>query len=339
MADNGNFAVVVIGGSAGAVESVMALGRLLPADLEAAVLIALHLSPSSPSILTELIGRRAGMKVESTVDGDELAPGRIYVAQPDLHLVVEPGRIRLGRGPRENGHRPAVDPLFRTAARVYGTRVIGVILSGNLDDGSSGLREIRACGGRAIVLDPADCAFAGMPTNAIDIAGADAIVPEADLAATIVDFVKQVSHQEHGRHPTERLSRDISTGGAHAMLEDEWDTGRPSTFGCPDCGGVLWEYDDGQLTRFRCRVGHAYNEEALLEAQNEGIERAMWAALRALKEAAQQSDRIRERMEQRGHADIARRFAKRSQEHEARSEIIRHALHGFSKELQQQEAD
>lgn len=326
MAKTESFGIVVIGGSAGAVESVMALGGALPGDLDAAVLIALHVSPSAPSVLTELIGRRSALAVSSAIDGDEIVPGRIYVAQPDLHLVVEAGRIKLGRGPRENGHRPAVDPLFRTAARIYRNRVIGVVLSGNLDDGSSGLREIRACGGRAIVLDPADCAFAGMPSNAIDVAGADAVVPAAELAPTVVEFVRQVARQASSPVPE---SGDISTGGQHAMMEDEREIGRPSAFGCPDCGGVLWEYDDGQLARFRCRVGHAYNEEALLEAQNEGIERAMWAALRALEESAEQAGRIVERMQQRGHTGIAQRFTSRAQEYAARAEIIRRALHGF----------
>jgi two-component system, chemotaxis family, protein-glutamate methylesterase/glutaminase len=298
MKKNENFAIVVIGGSAGAVETVMSLGRALPADLNAAVFIALHLSPSAPSALAELIGRKAAMRVAPAQDGEDIEPGRIYVARPDLHLVVEAGRVALGRGPRENGHRPSVDPLFRTAARVYKQRVIGVVLSGNLDDGSAGLREIRSCGGRAIVQDPADAAFPGMPSNALDIAGADATVSAAQLAERITEFVN-APNGSNGK--PDDVSHDIATGGRSPMTFDEREAGKPSPFGCPDCGGALWEVQDGQLVRYRCRVGHAYNEEALLEAQTEGIERAMWAALRALEEAAGQARRMTERMRQRGH--------------------------------------
>src|SRR5688500_12743455 len=168
METKADFAIVVIGGSAGAVETVIALGRELPGDLNAAVLISLHLSPSAPSALADLIGRRAAMRVGWADDGEVIVPGRIYVARPDHHLVIESGKVALGRGARENGHRPAVDPLFRTASHTYRERVIGVVLSGNLDDGAMGLREIRSCGGRAIVQDPRDSAFAGMPTNALD---------------------------------------------------------------------------------------------------------------------------------------------------------------------------
>jgi two-component system, chemotaxis family, protein-glutamate methylesterase/glutaminase len=324
---NENFAIVVVGGSAGAVEMVMALGRDLPGDLNAAVFIALHLSPSAPSALAELVGRRAGMVVALANDGEEIAPGRIYVARPDLHLVIEGGRVSLGRGPRENGHRPAVDPLFRTAARVFGPRVIGVVLSGNLDDGAMGLREIRTLGGRAIVQDPRDSAFAGMPTNAIDIAGADAIVPAAKLAEQIIEFAR---HTPKSKSPPQRPSADISTGARQPMSQDEREVGEPSVFGCPDCGGALWEMKDGEMTRFRCRVGHAYNEEALLEAQTEGIERAMWAALRALEEATDQAKRMTERMRSRGHDSIARRLHEKAREHEARARIIRHALQSLT---------
>jgi two-component system, chemotaxis family, protein-glutamate methylesterase/glutaminase len=327
MATDENFAIVVVGGSAGAVETVMALGRELPADLNAAVLIVLHLSPSAPSGLAELIGRKAAMRVGWARDGEEIRAGRIYVARPDMHLVIESGTAGLGRGPRENGHRPAVDPLFRSAAAAYRERVIGVVLSGNLDDGAMGLRDIRRCGGRAIVQDPNDSAYAGMPTNALDIAGADAIVPAEKLAEQIVQFA---SRPRKSTSPPDHHSDDIATGARHPMSQDEREVGRPSVFGCPDCGGALWEMKDGEMVRFRCRVGHAYNEEALLEAQTEGIERAMWAALRALEEATAQANSMTERMRNRGHDSIARRLSEKAREHETRARIIRHALQSLN---------
>lgn len=315
--------VVVIGGSAGGVELSLRLARDLPKDLDAAVFIVIHLSPSAPSAFAELLNRRSALPVAWAQHGEPIQPGRIYLCPPDLHLLLEERHMCLGRGPRENGHRPAVDPLFRTAAHAHGPRVVGVIISGNLDDGSIGLREIRAMGGKAIVQNPDDAIYNGMPLNAIEEAGADAIVPAADLAATIAEFVRDLPGAANGENP---LPDDIADGGEAPMSSDEREDGAPSVFGCPDCGGVLWEVEEDEIVRYRCRVGHAYSDESLLSSQTEGVERAMWAALRTLEESAEQAHRLARRMRSRGHGSLHERFRSQALDHEERAGIIRRAL-------------
>lgn len=319
----GDFKIVVVGGSAGGVEASLSLAAGLSPELDAAVCIALHLAPTGPSLFAELLDRRTNMNVSWARDGDAIRPGHIYVAPPDQHLLIEPGYLRLGRGPRENGHRPAIDPLFRTAAHVYCERVIGVILSGNLDDGSAGLDEIRKMGGKAIVQDPADSPFNSMPLNAIEIAGADAVVPALHLAETIHQFVTAPNGKSG---LCEDLPDDIAAGGDAPMSTDEREQGQLSGYGCPDCGGALWEVRDGELVRYRCRVGHAYTEESLLEAMTDGVERAMWASLRALEEQAAQAHRLARRMKARGHAALTERFTKQALDAEQRAALIREAL-------------
>jgi two-component system chemotaxis response regulator CheB len=318
-----DFSIVVIGGSAGGVQAIIGVAEQLPADLNAAVFVALHLSPSAPSVLAELLNRRSAMQVEWAIDGVEIEAGTIYVAPPDKHLTLEPGHVALGRGPRENGHRPAIDPLFRTAAHVYCERVIGVVLSGNLDDGSVGLVEIRKMGGKAIVQDPTDSPYSGMPQNALDAAGADVVCPADQLADAIIELVNRPA-------PTIELCRDmpedIATGGKSPMAADEREEGELSVYGCPDCGGALWEIDDGKTLRFRCRVGHSYTDESLLEGMTDGVERAMWAALRALEEQATQARQLARRMKARGHSSLTERFLGQAVESEERALIIRRAL-------------
>lgn len=318
-----DFGVVVVGGSAGSVEGSLQLVQHLPEDLSAAVFICIHLSASAPSRFAELLNRRGRMRSGWARDGERITAGQIYVAPPDMHLLLEGGHICLGRGPRENGHRPAIDPLFRSAAHGYGERVIGVVLSGNLDDGTAGLREIRRMRGRAIIQDPDDALYPSMPRSALDEVGADAVVPLALVPDTIVEMVTQ-------RVPASaaigELPHDIAAGGEAPMSDDERTSGKLSAFGCPDCGGALWELQDGEIISFRCRVGHAYTDESLLEAQTDGVERAMWAALRALEEASAHAHRLARRMKARGHPDLMERFRNQALDAEERAAVIRRAL-------------
>lgn len=318
-----DFKIVVVGGSAGGVEASLALVAGLTPELDAAVCITLHLAPTGPSLFAELLDRRTKMKVSWARNGTRIRPGHIYVAPPDKHLLIEPGYLRLGRGPRENGHRPAIDPLFRTAAHAYCERVIGVVLSGNLDDGSAGLAEIRKMGGKAIVQDPDDSPFNSMPLNAIEIAGTDAIVPALQLSTTILQFINAAIEQPG---MCDDLPDDIAAGGEAPMSSDEREDGHLSRYGCPDCGGALWEVREGELVRYRCRVGHAYTEESLLEAMTDGVERAMWASLRALEEQAAQAHRLAQRMKARGHVALTERFIKQALDSEERAALIRAAL-------------
>lgn len=317
------FKIVVIGASAGGVEASLKLLHDLPRDLDAAVFLVVHLSPSAPSSLAEVLDRRSNLPVNWAQEGALIAAGHVYVAPPDRHVLIEGDRITLGSGPREGGHRPAVDPLFRTAAHSYCERVIGVILSGNLDDGSVGLAEIRRMGGYAIVQDPAEALYADMPANARAYAGADAVLPLSEIGKAIVAVVNEDAPAGTG---CAELPEDIAGGGKAPMSADEREQGILSPYGCPDCGGALWEIQGGELTRYRCRVGHAYSDESLLEAGRDGVERAMWAALRALEEHRDQAHRLARRMRARGHASLTKRFSQQALEAEERASLIRRAL-------------
>ena len=282
--------LIVIGASAGGVEAVSVLVAQLPADLPAAVCVVVHQPAYQVSRLTEVLARAGALPAVTATQGMPLRPGTIHVAPRDLHLLVEDGHLRLVHGPKENRVRPAVDPLFRSAALAFGPRVIGVVLSGALDDGTAGLWAIRDRGGIAVVQDPADALVSSMPASALAEVGADYVAPVDTLGRLIDQLTRQdIDPALFAAAPTEsvaQLEREVAIARideeAHQQAERY---GVPSRFGCPDCGGVLWDTrgDRGPM-RFRCETGHAYSAGSLAEMQADAVERALWAALRALED-------------------------------------------------------
>jgi two-component system chemotaxis response regulator CheB len=257
------------------------------------------------------------------VDGEPIVPGRIYVAPPGCHLLLNRGEVRLTRGAKENGHRPAVDPLFRTAARAYGAQVAGIVLSGNLDDGTAGLRRIQSHGGATIVQDPATALYRQMPDSALASVRADHVLSASEIGPLIGRLAE--GREEH------RMADELNPRAGdddylteHAAQEPN---GRPSTFTCPECHGALWESSDGEMVRYRCRVGHAYNPDSLLAEQDAALEAALWAALRALEEHLSLSSRMAERAELRGNAISSARFRERASDAAHRANVIRRVLH------------
>jgi len=246
----------------------------------------MHLAPESPGVLHDILQRAGPLEAVSPRQGERLRRGTIYVAPPDRHLIVEPGQLRLTKAPRENRFRPAVDPLFRSAAQSYGPATIGVILTGNLDDGTAGLAAIKQLGGTAIVQDPDDALFPAMPESAIANVAVDHVLPLAELARLLTALAVE--------HPGSRTAEvpllvDVENRIAkeeHAMDSELAKVSRPSTFACPECHGVLQELIDTVPLRFRCHTGHAYSVESLIAAVNHGVEEAMWNSIRALQEAA-----------------------------------------------------
>ncbi len=234
--------------------------------------------------------------------------------------------MHVVRGPEENLHRPAIDPLFRTAARAYGRRVVGVILSGTLDDGTAGLLTIKRRGGIAVVQDPDDAMFGEMPRSAIENVEVDYVLPLADIPALLVrlaqepipEETKPVSHAVEYESEIDELDPKA--------LEDSARPGHPSKYSCPACGGVLWELQDGHLIRFRCRVGHAYSAETLLNDQANGLETALWAALKTLEERIDLTRHMAKRAREQGRDVSAEQFERQAREAEDRSELIRRAL-------------
>lgn len=326
--------MIVVGASAGGVEAISQLVSNLPADLPAAIFVVLHIPAQSPSLLPNILNRviekrqpNSPLRAVHPQDGEKIKNGRIYVAPPDRHLIVKDGYIRLARGPRENNHRPAVDPLFRTAARTYGRRVVGVVLSGTLDDGTAGLLAIKQRGGVAIVQNPQEALYAGMPNSAIENVEVDYILPLSEMASVLVELAEQPVAIE-GEDPVSRdmeMEADMAELELGAMQNPER-PGTPSPFGCPDCGGVLWELDEERLVRFRCRIGHAYSSNSLLAAQSEALEEALWNALRALEEKAALTQRLAERAYDRNGKISAQRFEEQAQINHQRAALIRQML-------------
>jgi two-component system, chemotaxis family, protein-glutamate methylesterase/glutaminase len=278
--------IVVIGASSGGIEALRTLLAALPGDFPAAVCVVVHTAPQAPGVLPQIFARTSPLVVTNPRDGDALVPGRVYVAPPDRHLLVEPGRVRVTKGPKENRFRPAIDPLFRSAAQVFGPGAIGVVLTGSLDDGTSGLDVIKRLGGTAVVQDPADALYPSMPQSAIDHVAVDRVVRLADLAPLLVDLTRTRTEPWTG----ETVPVEVEVEVKIAKEENPVDAGleqigRPSPFACPECHGVLLQFNDAARPRFRCHTGHAYSIDSLVAAVSEGVEGSLWNAVRSLEEA------------------------------------------------------
>jgi two-component system chemotaxis response regulator CheB len=315
--------VVVVGASAGGVEALRTLVSGLPVDFPAAVLVVLHTPASSRSALAAILTRSGPLPAVQAREEDELRRGQILVAPPDRHLIVYDDRVTLSRGPRENGHRPAVDVLFRSAARALGPRVIGVVLSGTLDDGTAGLVAIRDRGGIGVVQSPDDAMYSGMPRAAIAGDHPQHILPVADIPALLTKLSEQQDEPPPGRTSSQLMDKEVAMAGQDPEVMNDPDRpGTPSGFACPDCHGVLFEIHEGQVRRFRCRVGHAWSPHSLAAQQTFAVEGALWMALRALEEKAALTDRMWRGARDRGHVITAQSFAAQAAEARASALVL-----------------
>ncbi|HEY3700057.1 MAG TPA: chemotaxis protein CheB [Spongiibacteraceae bacterium] len=321
-----NHDIIVIAASAGGVETLRRLVELLPKNLSASVFITLHVSRMGTSVMPSILSRAGAMPACHPIEGAAIQRGMIYVAPPDHHLLLRAQSIHLSHGPKENGTRPAADPMFRSAARMFGGRVIGVVLSGMLDDGSAGLEAIKARSGITIAQDPATALFPDMPKNAIARGVVDHIAPIDELAPLLVQLVQTPSAN------AEPMSRtlEVETNMADldlSILERDAQRGNPTDFTCPDCGGVLRRLDsDGGNAHFRCHVGHAWATESLQTAQVERVEESLWAALRVLDENAKLVRNLHTDAVARDLDGIAQHYGERLQEISAHAAAIRDLL-------------
>jgi two-component system, chemotaxis family, protein-glutamate methylesterase/glutaminase len=320
--------IVVIGGSAGSIGPLQGILRALPTDFRASILIVIHLREDSLA-LDENLSRWSLLPTRHPVDREAIRRGHVYVARPGFHLTVEEGVMRVMRGPRENRHRPAIDPLFRTAARTYGARVIGVVLSGRDDDGSAGLYAVKQRGGVAMVQDPKEAEYDIMPRRALEYATPHYILRTQDIAPNLIKLVHadegetvmstknpnpDISRKEPGR-----VAKDVPDANRETVYSDEGE-GSPSVFACPECGGVLWELKNKDLLRFRCRVGHSYSLHNLRQEMSQSSETALWAAMRALEEKAAMQRRAADGL---GENRIAQRLRDQSVADDANARLIR----------------
>ena len=300
------------------------LCSLLPKDLSAAVFIVLHLPPYPPSHLPEILSRAGQLPAIHPTKGEHILPGRIYTAPADHHLIVDDGRVTLSRGPQENGYRPSIDTLFRTAARTHGQKVVGVLLSGMLSDGVLGLEAIHSVQGVTIVQDPQEAMYPNMPRNALRGGRIDFTLPVKGIAEKLVELARQPVPQLNNHNEPANVA-ELAEHDRHLFITDEDNTPR-SLLTCPDCGGVLWEFKEGDATMFVCQIGHRYSLESMLNKQNESVEAALWAAVRALEERATLQRRMADISSERGSNGLAERFKNSAREAGHNADIIRKVL-------------
>jgi two-component system chemotaxis response regulator CheB len=306
----------------------MKLAEALPANFAAPIVVVLHISAQSPSLLPQILNRVGKLHAQEAREGERVQPGRIYTAVADHHVYIEDDKtLHLPKGPRENRHRPAIDPLFRSAALTYRSGCIGVILTGTLDDGTAGMLAVKKAGGVTIVQDPNDAVYPSMPQNVLDYVKVDYRLPLAEIAAKLVECLAQPCRTFERPADLETLEMEKKIVALDpATLQNDDRPGKPSPYSCPDCFGVLWEIDDGEYVRFRCRVGHAFSPETMLDAQSQVLEEALWSAIKTLEESARLSARLAETERRRGHQWLVQRFEEKERDARERAEVIRRFL-------------
>jgi two-component system chemotaxis response regulator CheB len=318
-------AVVVIGASAGGVEALRELVAGLKPGLPAAVLVVLHMSRDSASALSTILARAGPLPAANALDGEPLAPGRIRVGQSDRHLLVLDGCTRLSLGPAENGHRPAVDPLFRSAARAYGPRVIAVVLSGARDDGTAGMATVVARGGIGLVQHPDDALFDSMPRSAMEYVPQERVLPANAIGKAISELVMDRDDEPPELPDDPLLDAETAIATMEDVTTDET-VARPAGLACPSCHGALFELPGQPMPRYRCRVGHAWSAQTLLDEHAEALEGALWMALRALEEKSELSRRMATAARERGNGGAARRLETTGADAEEASTLIRELI-------------
>lgn len=322
----GNRDILAIGASAGGVEALMKLAGAFRPDLPAAVLVTLHLSSEFRSTLDEVLTRAGPLPAEFAADGERIRKSRIYIAPPNRHLLVEGDRIALGAGPRENNSRPAIDPMLRSAALCCGNRAIGVVLTGTLGDGASGLWAVKQCGGMTVVQDPRGAAFPEMPQTALDQVAPDHVVNLQHMPALLDSLVHQPTGEPGATPPDLAFEVRIAKGnGGYAMNEMDG-LGQRSVLACPDCHGVMWEIDEGGLTRYRCHVGHTYASDLMNLALDDGLRRALASAQRALEERVALASKLQAQARRSGHRHLTETWSTRAREFEQEMNVIRAAI-------------
>ncbi len=318
--------IVVIGASAGGMEALQKLVARLPADLPAALFVVWHLSPGLKSILPSVLNRAGPLRALHPEDGDRIEPGRIYVAPNDHHMLLEKGYVRITKGPKENRFRPAVDPLFRSAAYVYGPRAIGVVLTGALDDGTAGLWTIKLRGGTAIVQEPADAIIRSMPLNALEHTAADYQLPAGEIGVLLARLVREEAGPEPAlaAHETDKPRRVVKIAdGADPLEENVMGFGELSPFTCPECRGVLTLLKEDRIVRFRCHTGHALSASSLLHGMGEIVEEKLWDGIRALDETVMLLNRLGEQLARTGDTRAAEQCFDKAREAHERAQAIR----------------
>lgn len=292
--------IIVIGASAGGLKALGAIVGALPADIDAALFIVQHLAADTPSILPKILADVGSLPASHPSDGEPIQTGRIYVAPPDYHLLVNQGLMRVVRGPQENRFRPAIDALFRSAARTYGPRVVGVVLTGYLDDGTVGLQAVKKRGGVAIVQDPNEAEYPSMAKSALRYVKVDHCLPLAEIPDLLVHLSKEPAALEEAYPVTEEIEIESKIAeqqmNTQEFLKNVEAIGTRTTYTCPECNGSIWQIGKEEPLRFRCHTGHSFTADVFLAEQTQNLENALWSAVRAMEEKVTFSRQMAERM-------------------------------------------
>jgi two-component system chemotaxis response regulator CheB len=329
MADEQHHRIVTIGGSAGSLEVLIDIVKGLPQTFPASIFVVQHISPEALGHLAEILQHAGDLPAHTATDGTMFAPGHIYVAPPDHHLLIDEEKILLSRGPRENRTRPAIDPLFRAAAVAHGPRVIALLLSGMLDDGTAGLRAVKRCGGITVIQDPKDAAFPDMPRSAHDNVDIDYCAPGIELASILSRIISEPTRQPVTPPEDLRLGVEISRYGSRG-IKGEDSLGERAALSCPECGGPLWEMHQHSPLRYRCQVGHGFTARSLLASQDTEVERALWEAVRTLEERSRLVEKLAADAAAKGYERTSTSYSKRARESQNHADQLRRLLFGLN---------
>lgn len=332
--------IIVIGASAGGIDPLRKLISKLPKDFGASIFVVVHTAPDGPGLLGEILGFASDLPTANATDREKIERGRVYVAPPDHHLLIEDSIVRLARGPKENRFRPAIDPLFRSAAKEYGSRVIGIVMSGGLDDGTSGLWSIKEAGGTAIVQDPADAFASSMPESALKHVSVDHCLPASDIAPLLISLVNKEVEEKGVKEMSEITDIEIRIAKEDNSMEIGIEKiGEPSSFTCPECHGSLLQLVEGGRVRFRCHTGHAFSIDSLLSSLSEWIEESLWSSIRSIEESVRLMRHIAEHSRENG--GISDIFLKKAEEAQDQADSVRDVVfkHQALNEIKEGAAD
>jgi two-component system chemotaxis response regulator CheB len=318
--------IITVGASAGGVEALAGLVAGLPNELPATLFVVLHIPSDTTSMLPSILQRAGSLPASHPQDGAAIESGHIYVAPPDRHLIVERGSIRLIWGPTENRHRPAIDPLMRSAAIAYGPRVIGVVLSGMDGDGTTGLRAIKRRGGLAVVQNPDEALFPSMPESALAYVQVDHTVSVPEMGPLLGRLARCQAEDEVLYPVPEEMILEQKQMTEDPTRTDLSQYGTLSSFTCPECSGPIWERRDGDLLSYRCRVGHAFTASDMIAARAEQLEQDLWATLNRLEESIILSTKLAQDARARGYARAAASFDDKANHARRRADLIQQAL-------------
>ncbi|MES2704200.1 MAG: chemotaxis protein CheB [Bacteroidota bacterium] len=321
--------IIVIGASAGGFEALKQLAAGLPPDLDAAIFVVWHMSPDVRGILPQVLNKQNTLLAAHAYDKEPIKPGRIYVAPPDHHMLIDNDRIRLSKGPKENHFRPAVDPLFRSAAYHYASRVIGVVLSGALDDGSAGLWTVKQYGGLAVVQDPHDADVPSMPQNAMRAVAIDHVAAISEMASLLTRLSQQEAGLANNNDMNELRKTKLEIGIA---LEDGdnskelFKTGELTPYTCPECHGTLAAIKEGNGMRFRCHTGHAFSADSLLTLLTENVGDLLWTTIRSMQESIALLNHMGDHFAEANARKEAALYFRKANEVKERLELVRKAV-------------